>query len=553
MNNFRRFLLYAVLVFVSINLYTNWTHRNESQDKKIDPVVTLPAEMQVLSISKSNQLKKKNRYVKVSTPKIDVVIDKVGARIVKVILKEYAEEVGGNNFVHVLNNSESHPLIASSGFSGDSDLIFTSSRNQYVLSDKPTRITLSAMSSQGVLHEKSFVFHPSSYSIKSESMIVNRGSHPWTANFYTKLMAKKVKTFNDKEGLPDPSTFIAGENNALSSGMFTFNTFTGAAYYSGDKAYEKKTYKSIASDPLDLHVKDSWIAIQKRYFITAWAPSDSNEYNITGKWMSGVASDSKKESIQAFNYSMVGPKNVIQPGDKAQYSAVLYAGPEVAKNLIDLAPGLDKTIDYGFLWMISSFLFMVLEWIYRFIPSWGWSIIVLTFIIKLVFYKFSEASFRSLAKMKKINPRIQAIQENYKDDATAKNQAIMELYKKEKVNPLGGCLPLVLQIPFFIALYYVLIEAIQLRHAPFLWIVDLSAKDPYYILPVLMGASFFLQQRMSPAPQDPVQANMMMAMPVIFTALFSQFPAGLVLYWFMNNSFSILQQWLFLTRHPNGD
>ena len=202
--------------------------------------------------------------------------------------------------------------------------------------------------------------------------------------------------------------------------------------------------------------------------------------------------------------------------------------------------------------MISSFLFAILEFIHRFIPSWGWSIIILTLFIKLVFYNVSEANFRSLAKMKKLNPRIQAINENFKDDATAKNQAIMDLYKQEKVNPLGGCLPMLLQIPFFIALYYVLIEAIQLRHSPFLWMMDLASKDPYYILPVLMGTSFLIQQKMSPASQDPVQANMMMAMPVIFTVLFSQFPSGLVLYWLMNNTFSIFQQWWFLKQHPDG-
>jgi len=244
-----------------------------------------------------------------------------------------------------------------------------------------------------------------------------------------------------------------------------------------------------------------------------------------------------------YTAGMLGKQVVVTPGERFSTSALLYSGPEITSNLKSIAKGLDLTIDYGWLWMLSNALFWLLENIHRFVQNWGLAIILVTCVVKGAFYKMSEASYVSISKMKKIQPRLEALKKMHGDDKEKLGVATRELFLQEKVNPLGGCLPVLIQIPFFIALYYVLIESIQLRHAPFfLWIQDLAAPDPYFVLPVLMGASMLMQQRLNPKPEDPVQEKMMYFFPVFLTVLFSSFPAGLVLYWITNNLLSIWQQ-----------
>jgi YidC/Oxa1 family membrane protein insertase len=235
---------------------------------------------------------------------------------------------------------------------------------------------------------------------------------------------------------------------------------------------------------------------------------------------------------------------LIQPNEKGELSSKLYVGPKLQTELEKISPGLELTIDYGVLTFLSKPLFWLLNKIHTIVGNWGWSIILLTLIIKLVFYKLSETSYRSMAKMKKFSPKIQSIKERFGDDRQKMNQAMMAMYREEKINPLGGCWPILIQIPVFIALYWVLLESVELRHADFIfWINDLSAKDPYFVLPLIMGASMFFQQKLNPAPPDPVQAKVMQMLPIIFTAFFAFFPSGLVLYWVVNNLLSIAQQW----------
>ena len=240
----------------------------------------------------------------------------------------------------------------------------------------------------------------------------------------------------------------------------------------------------------------------------------------------------------------------LAPNATTTFNATLYVGPEIATNLTPLAKGLDLTVDYGWLWPISKFLFWLMSKIHHYIGNWGWSIIAVTIIIKIAFYGLSNKSYFSMAKTRDLQPRIKALRDRHGDDKQSMSKAMMELYRKEKINPLGGCLPMVIQIPVFIALYYVLIESVELRQAPFiLWIHDLSVMDPYFILPVLMGLSMFVQQKLSPPAPDPMQAKMMMFLPLIFTVFFCTFPAGLVLYWLTNNCASVLQQWIVMERH----
>jgi YidC/Oxa1 family membrane protein insertase len=288
-------------------------------------------------------------------------------------------------------------------------------------------------------------------------------------------------------------------------------------------------------------VDKGWVAMEEHYFTTAWVPDVGSYQFIT-------------ETFADHSYSVcfVGSQVVVSPGKSAIVGASLYAGPEIMQTLQKVAPGLELTVDYGSLWWICQPIFHLMCWLYSIFGNWGVAIILVTVLIKLAFYKLSASSYRSMGNMKKLQPKMEQLKEKYGDDRQKFGQAVMELYKKEKVNPLGGCLPILIQIPVFIALYYVLLESVELRQAPFaLWLQDLSVKDPFYVLPIIMGCSMFLQQRMSPAPPDPVQAKVMMAMPIVFTVMFLQFPSGLVLYWVVNNGLSILQQW-FITRRMNG-
>ncbi|HYF97446.1 MAG TPA: membrane protein insertase YidC, partial [Coxiellaceae bacterium] len=363
-----------------------------------------------------------------------------------------------------------------------------------------------------------------SYAIKIENQISNRSGRTWVGSLYSQIKHKPVE---QEHSFMQP------------------RTYEGATLSSPAKRYQKLPYDKLEKATVNENIKDGWMAMQQHYFLTAWIPDPAQ----TNHYYTHVTSLGAGEYDKIYTIGFVAPETQLAPGASESISSTFYVGPESTKQLEPLAPGLDLTIDYGWLWIISKAIFWVMDHINSIVGNWGWSIILVTVLIKLLFYKLSEASYRSMARMRELQPRLATLRERYGDDKQKLSQSTMEIYKKEKINPLGGCLPVIVQIPVFIALYYVLFESVELRQAPFiLWIHDLSVKDPYYVLPILMGLSMFAQQKLSPPPPDPTQAKVMMFLPVIFTVFFLSFPAGLVLYWLVNNCLSALQQWYIIKR-----
>ena len=397
---------------------------------------------------------------------------------------------------------------------------YTSEQKNYQL--KPGQNTLQVIlkgeTDSGIKVSKIFTLNRGDYLIQLNYDIQNQSTKPWTGQMNTQFLQQ-----NPKEE---------------KSSMFHVGTYSGAAMSDpSDKLYQKVSFADIADKNLNKKVDGGWIAMQQHYFLTAWVPQTgtTNYFDtrcVNYQYIIGMVSN-------AFTVPVGGSKSI---------GAKFYAGPEITSRLETLAPGLNLTIDFGILSVISLFLFTVMSYIHSFVGNWGWSIVLVTVLIKLVFYRLSAKSYKSMAAMRRLQPKIMALREKYSEDKAKLSQETMALYQSEKVNPLGGCLPIVVQIPVFIALYWVLLESVELRQAPWiLWIKDLSDPDPYMILPIIMGASMLIQQNLGPASPDPTQAKMMMFLPLIFTVLFLSFPAGLVLYWTVNNSLSILQQW-YITR-----
>lgn len=319
-------------------------------------------------------------------------------------------------------------------------------------------------------------------------------------------------------------------------------SYTGGVIYSPEDKYDKISFSNMESEDLSRDITDGWLAMIQHYFLAGWVPPRDEALRYytrvnRGEYVLGQSS----------------PWVTVEAGGQAVLENRLVVGPKEQARLAPIVEGLELTVDYGWLTIISKPLFIALAWIHSVVGNWGWSIILLTLAIKLVFYKLSEASYRSMARMRKLQPEMKRLKERYPDDRQKMNQELMTLYKKEKINPLGGCLPILVQIPVFIALYWVLLESVELRQAPWmLWIQDLSEQDPFYILPLLMGLTMFLQQRLNPAPMDPIQQKIMMGLPIVFTVFFIFFPAGLVLYWVTNNTLSIAQQWVITRRIEAG-
>lgn len=314
------------------------------------------------------------------------------------------------------------------------------------------------------------------------------------------------------------------------------NVFTGPAVYTEQDKYHKVSFEDIAKGKANFPLKadNGWMAMVQHYFVAAWLPEGKTEREFF----------IRKLGDDLYSAGIILPVATIAPGATSKVDIGLYAGPQEQTKLAKIAPGLDLVVDYGWLTVVAAPLFWVLEMIHKLVGNWGWAIIVLTVLLKLIFYPLSAASYKSMAKMKVVAPKLTKLKETYGDDRERLNKEMMDLYKREKINPLGGCLPVLVQIPVFIALYWVLLGTVEIRYAPFIgYIHDLSAKDPYFILPIVMGLTMVLQTKLNPAPPDPIQAKVMMFMPIMFTGMFLFFPAGLVLYWVVNNVLSIAQQW----------
>jgi YidC/Oxa1 family membrane protein insertase len=384
-------------------------------------------------------------------------------------------------------------------------------------------VRLEAKTPQGVKVTKTLTFHRASYRIDVAEEIANGTSEPLSTDAYFQL------TRDGESAGGDP---------------YMTKTYTGAAVYTDHDKFQKVSFDDITKGKI-AYAKTSdngWIAMIQHYFVAALLPPDKTQREFYTRKLDG----------DLYSIGVIVPVGPIAPGATAGVDVPLYAGPQDQDHLQSVAPGLQLVVDYGWLTVIAAPLFWVLKLFHGWVGNWGVAIILLTVTIKLIFFPLSAASYRSMAKMKLVTPRLMKLREQYGDDKVKMNQAMMELYKTEKINPLGGCLPIVVQIPVFISLYWVLFESVELRHAPFyLWIRDLAAPDPWYVLPTLMMVSMIVQTRMNPTPPDPVQAKVMMIMPLVFGVMFYFFPAGLVLYWFVNNILSILQQWQ-ITRMMGG-
>lgn len=467
-----------------------------------------------------------HKLITVKTDVLDVVIDTVGGNIVQAKLLQYPAELHQPEPITFFSDKDENFYVANSSLISNNgpdteqkSAQYKTDKNTYQLQPEQQDLQVKLLwNNKGVTVSKIFTFKRGQYDIGVNYNINNKSNQPWQGYFGAQLQRKDVKEATSR---------------------FQYSTFAGASISSHEKPYEKIPYKKLAENPLSRDIQGGWLSLQQRYFLSAWVPEKSEIYHYYSSVSDGV-----------YTLGLKSGEITVPNGDTKNISASLYAGPEITDKLKAIAPGLELTVDYGWLWIISIFLFWLMDKIHKIVGNWGWSIILVTVLIKIAFFKLSETSYRSMARMKDLAPKMQILKERYGNDKQKLSQATMEMYRKEKINPLGGCLPMIVQIPVFIGLYYVLMEAVQLRQAPFMfWIQDLAAKDPYYILPILMGLSMFLQQKLSPQSPDPMQAKMMMFLPVIFTVFFLNFPSGLVLYWLANNCLSILQQWYINKKH----
>ncbi len=433
------------------------------------------------------------------------------------LLKHRASDNVKTNFILLDDSAKPMTYVAQTGLIG-ADLpshkaVFTSAAPTYQMQDgKDTLEVRLSWVGNGVTVDKVYTFHRNKYAIDVNYEIKNGSAAAITPVVYYQIV----------------------HDNESNQGSKLMPTFTGGTYYTEATKFKKLAFKDMAKEPLKVTSNDGWVGLLQHYFVSAWIPKD------------GLAREFYTEKLNEHMYR-IGSKSTlstIAPGASLTVPARLFSGPQTKKDLVETAPGLEYTVDYGWLKMVASPLFWVLSLIHSLVHNWGVAIILLTLLIKAAFYPLSAKSYRSMAQMRELAPRLESMKQKFGDDRQKMQQAMMELYKTEKINPMSGCLPILIQIPVFISLYWMLLGSIELRHAPFFgWIQDLSAVDPYYILPIIMGISMIIQTKLNPKPTDPIQAKVMTWMPVIFSVFFFFFPAGLVLYWVVNNIISIWQQW----------
>ena len=470
-----------------------------------------------------------SRIVRVRTDVLDLEINTLGGTVVNAKLPEMPLSLDNPDVVKELFTTDPFRYhVAESGLIGSDDslapkhdkAVYTAEKTSYTLDQgqDTMTVTLEWNNGQGIEVSKHFTFKRGLYDVLVEHEVTNNSDQTWVGREYQQLKRSSYKEETD-------------------SAFMVF--YTGGGIYTAEDKFDKLDFDELSESKLDRDTTGGWVSFLQHYFVGAWIPSQDQRNHLYSKYLGN----------DRYLLGTYGPGKSLNSGETARFSSILYVGPKLNKQLKEVAEGFELTRDYGWLAVIAKPMYWVLETIHDYVGNWGWAIIIFTILLKLIFYKLSETSYRSMAKMKKFTPRIQALKDRYGDDKQRMQQAMMELYKKEKVNPLGGCLPMLVQIPFFIALYWVLMESVELRQAPWiLWIKDLSIKDPFFVLPIIMGASMFIQQKLNPAPPDPMQAKIMQALPIIFTAFFAFFPAGLVLYWVVNNVLSIAQQYVITKR-----
>jgi len=460
-----------------------------------------------------------------STDALDLVVSADGGDVVSASLPKFPVRLDTpDQPFRLLENNNLRRYVAQSGLIGPDGIDASGNRARYASQgvtnngDGSHTLTLAwtGNDSLGMQVYKRFTAHDDRYDVDVSFDIRNGGGSVASVTSFAQLK-------RDNTQAPDGNT------------GFGVSPYLGAALTQPDERYTKLSFSDLNDEPFSKRLPAGWVAILQHYFVSAWIPSQQASHDYFASQLSN-------------GDNVIGYKNQnvdIAPGSAATITQTLYVGPKDQVALAALAENLDLVIDYGWLWWLAQPLFWLLTLIQQFVINWGLAIIALTIVIKLIFFRLSAASYKSMAKMRTVQPKIQSIRDQYADDKAKQQQAMMELWKKEKINPMGGCLPMLIQMPVFIALYWVLLESVELRHAPFiLWIEDLSAMDPYFVLPILMGISMWLMQRLNPAPPDPMQAKIMMYMPIAFTFLMMWFPAGLVLYWLCNNLLSFAQQYV---------
>jgi YidC/Oxa1 family membrane protein insertase len=475
----------------------------------------------------------KSERITITTDVVKADIDTAGGDLIRLELLKHKDAIDPNKNTVLFDAGTTHTYLGQSGLIGGP---FPNHKSAFVARPGPraldggNEVQLVLESEQGgVKLIKTYTFRRGDYTIGVKHDVINNTGAPINPSLYLQLVRDANK--------PQPkSSFFAFD---------PVSTFTGAAVYTDAEKFHKIDFDKIEKGKVEYPVKtdNGWISMVQHYFVSAFVPPEKAQREIF----------TKKIDNNLYAIGNILPLGTVAPGATASMDAQLYSGPEESARLEKVAPGLELVKDYGYFTIIAKPIFWLMDQIHKVLGNWGWTIIVLTILIKLAFFPLSAASYRSMAKMKTVTPKMQAIRERYKSDPAKMNQAMMELYKTEKINPLGGCLPIVVQIPVFIALYWVLLASVEMRNAPWLgWIHDLASPDPWFILPIVMAASMFIQTKLNPTPPDPIQAKVMLFMPIIFSVMFFFFPAGLVLYWVVNNIMSIAQQWVITKKITGG-
>ena len=555
MDNTRLFL-FAALVFVGMLMWQQWqadygpqpqpTSQRESlpgggQDGVQAGIEDLPELAEGVpreagagagaATSSADATQASAQLIQVDTDVIRVKIDTRGGVIRSLQLKKYPTSLEQPDDWLELVHSDSDSLhILQSGLRNKASTapthhsLYHTDQAEYTLKDGQDELEVPFYWSQdGVEVVKTYRFRRGDYLVDLRHLVNNQSEQDWMGSEYRQIQRSRP----------------------LETSRLLY-TYTGGVYYNEETKYEKVDFDDMEEAQLKIESDGGWIAMIQHYFLSAWIP-DQDSTNLV------YTIANTRRAPSTYTIGLRSANKNIPVGASDEFNSQWFVGPKIVNRLEEISPGLELTVDYGVLTFLSKPLYWLLSWYHSFVGNWGVAIILLTLTVKTVFYKLSETSYRSMAKMRKVSPRLKTLKERYGDDRQKMNQAMMELYKTEKINPMGGCLPILVQIPVFIALYWALLESVDLRQAPFFfWIKDLSVMDPFYVLPILMGISMVIQQRLNPPPPDPIQAKVMMALPFVFTVFFAFFPSGLVLYWVVNNVLSITQQWIITRRIEAG-
>jgi len=525
----QRNLLIVALLFISFLLFQQWQIESAPAPTPEQQTATTPVNADIPSSTAVaapmlDTTSVDRQIITVVTDTIELAIDTLGGDIVESKLLQYPTELNGNVSLKLLEQRNSFTFVAQSGLIGangpDANAngrpLYQAAQDKYVLEagQDSLEVVLSFTDASGVSFTKVFTFKRDAYKVKVSYRVNNTSDQNIQLQMYGQLKQ---------------SVILPNEESSM-----MMQLYRGPAYSTLEDKYSKYDFDDVADKNLKLITTGGWAAMIQHYFVTAWIPSADQENHIFTRMLG--------EDDAAIGFK--GQPITVAANATGEVSAIIYTGPKLQDRLSAISPTLDLTVDYGFLWWMSKPLHWLLTFFHGLVGNWGFAIILLTFAVRGAMYPLTKKQYTSMAKMRKLQPKMAALKERLGDDRQKMGAATMELYKKEKVNPLGGCLPLILQMPIFIGLFWMLQESVELRHAPFmLWIDDLSALDPYYVLPLLMGASMFLMSKMQPSMStDPMQQKMMQFMPVIFTVFFLWFPSGLVLYWVVSNVVTLIQQ-----------